>query len=113
RTAPRAGSAGRDHAVADHPLPRLLDPRASRRLRRVRNRSLRALHKLERTALDFIGDAPAGHLLLGPRDLSGRGPAVPADGIPDAAAVREIEGVSAAGHLAYHRAGRGYRNHCT
>ena len=42
-----------------------------------------------------VGDPPAGHLLLGPRDLSGRGPAVPADGIPDAAAVREIQGVSA------------------
>ena len=42
-----------------------------------------------------VGDAAAGHLLLGPRDLSDRGPAVPADRIPDAAAVREIEGVSA------------------
>ena len=57
-----------------------------------------------------VRDAPAGHLLLGPRDLSGRGPAVPADGIPDAAAVREIEGVSAAGHPAHDRAGRRHRH---
>ena len=42
-----------------------------------------------------VGDAAAGHLLLGPRDLPDRGLAVPADRIPDAAAVREIEGVSA------------------
>ena len=33
-----------------------------------------------------VGDPPAGHLLLGPRDLSGRGHAVPAYGIPDATA---------------------------
>ena len=93
--APRARSAGRDHAVADHTLPRLLDPRTSRRLRRDRDRRLRALYQLERAAVDLVGDPSAGHLLLGPRDLPGRGPAVPADGIPDAAAVREIEGVSA------------------
>ena len=58
-----------------------------------------------------VGDAPAGHLLLGPRDLSDRGHAVPADGIPDAAAVREIEGVSASGHPARDRAGRRHRHH--
>ena len=110
RPPPRAGSAGRDHAVADHPLPRLLDSRTSRRLRRDRDRRLRPLHQLERAAVDLVRDAPAGHLLLGPRDLPGRGPAVPADGIPDAAAVREIEGVSAAGHPAHHRAGRRHRH---
>ena len=93
---PRARSAGRDHAVADHALPRLLGSRAFRRLRRDRDRRLRALYQLERAAVDLVGDAPAGHLLLGPRDLSDRGHAVPADRIPDAAAVREIEGVSAA-----------------
>ena len=110
RPAPRAGSAGRDHAVADHALSRLLDPRTSRRLRRDRDRRLRALHQLERAAVDLVRDAPAGHLLLGPRDLPGRGHAVPADGIPDAAAVREIEGVSAAGYPAHDRAGRGHRH---
>ena len=57
-----------------------------------------------------VGDAPAGHLLLGPRDLSDRGPAVPADRIPDAAAVREIEGVSAPGNPARDRAGRRHRH---
>ena len=110
RAAPRARSAGRDHAVADHALSRLLDPRASRRLRRDRDRRLRALHQLERPAADLVRDAPAGHLLLGPRDLPDRGPAVPADRIPDAAAVREIEGVSAAGHPVRHRAGRRHRH---
>ena len=101
----RARSADRDHAVADHALCRLLGPRAFRRLRRDRDRRLRALYELERAAVDFGGDAAAGHLLLGPGDLSDRGPAVPADRIPDAAAVREIEGVSARRHPDRHRAG--------
>ena len=87
RPPPRARSAGRDHAVADHALPRLLDPRTFRRFRRDRDRRLRALHELERAVADFVGDAPAGHLLLGPRDLPDRRPAVPADRLPDAAAV--------------------------
>ena len=59
-------------------------PAAFRRLRRDRDRRLRPLHQLERAAADFIGDAAAGHLLLGPGDLSDRGNAVPADRIPDA-----------------------------
>ena len=46
----RARSADRDHAVADHALYRLLDPRAFRRLRRDRNRRLRTLYQLERAA---------------------------------------------------------------
>ena len=58
-----------------------------------------------------VGDAPAGHLLLGPRDLSGRGHAVPADGIPDAAAVREIQGVSAPGDPVHDGAGCRHRHH--
>ena len=103
---PRARSAGRDHAVADHALHRLLDPRAFRRLRRDRDRRLRALYELERAAVDLVRDASAGHLLLGPRDLPDRGLAVPADGIPDAAAVREIEGVSARRYPVRDRAGR-------
>ena len=111
RAAPRARPAGRDHAVADHALPRLLDPRTFRRLRRDRHRRLRTLHELERPAVDLVGDAPAGHLLLGSRDLPDRGPAVPADGIPDAAAVREIEGVSAARYPVRDRAGRSHRHH--
>ena len=94
--APRPRSAGRDHAVAADALRRLLDAGTFRRLRRDRHRRLRPLHQLERTAADLGGDAAAGHLLLGPGDLSDRGPAVSADRIPDAAAVREIEGVSAA-----------------
>ena len=93
--ASRAGSAGRDHAVADHPLHCLLDPRTFRRLRRDRDRRLRALYQLERAAVDLVRDAAAGHLLLGPRDLPDRGPAVPADGLPDALAAGEIKGVSA------------------
>ena len=71
-------------------------PGTFRRLRRDRDRGLRALHELERPAADLGRDAAAGHLLLGSGDLSDRGPAVPADRIPDAVAVREIEGVSAA-----------------
>ena len=110
RAPSRARSAGRDHAVADHALCRLLDPRTFRRLRRDRDRRLRALYELERAAADLVGDAPAGHLLLGPRDLSDRGPAVPADRLPDAAAVREIEGVSARRHPVRDRAGRGHRH---
>ena len=58
-----------------------------------------------------VGDAAAGHFLLGPRHLPGRGPVVPADGIPDAAAVREIEGVSACGNPAHLSAGRDHRHH--
>ena len=85
-------------------------PAPFRRLRRDRDRRLRALYELERTAADLVGDAPAGHLLLGPRDLSDRGPAVPADRLPDALAVREIEGVSARRHPVRHRAGRGHRH---
>ena len=46
-------------------------------------------------AVDLVGYASAGHFLLGPRHLSDRGSAVPVDGIPDAAPVREIESVSA------------------
>ena len=108
---PCARSAGRDHAVADHALYRLLDPRAFRRLRRDRDRRLRALYELERAAADLVGDAPAGHLLLGPRDLSDRGLAVPADRLPDAVAVREVEGVSARRHPVRDRAGRGHHHH--
>ena len=85
---PRARSPDRDHAVADHALRRLLDPGAFRRLRRDRHRRLRALYQLERAAVDLFGDAAAGHLLLGPRDLPDRGPLVPADRLPDAIAVR-------------------------
>ncbi len=92
---PRALSAGRDHAVADHALRRVLGARASRRLRRDRDRRLRALYELERTAIDLLRHPSARHLLLGPRDLSDRGPAVLADRIPDAVAVREVESVSA------------------
>ncbi len=92
---PRARSPDRDHAVADHALHRLLDPGTFRRLRRDRHRRLRALHELERAAVDLLGDAAAGHLLLGPRDLPDRGSPVPADRLPDALAVREVQGVSA------------------
>ena len=107
---PRARSAGRDHAVADHALHRLLGARAFRRLRRDRDRRLRALYELERAAIDLVRDAAAGHLLLGPRDLSDRGPAVPADRIPDAVAVREIESVSARRHPVRDRAGHRHRS---
>ena len=64
----RAGSADRDHAVADHALRRLLGARAFRRLRRDLNRRLRTLYELERAAIDLFGDPAAGHLLLGPRE---------------------------------------------
>src|SRR5207302_3672985 len=70
-----------------------------------RPRRLRALYELERALVDSFRDAAAGHLLLGPRDLSDRGPLVPADRIPDALAVREIESVSAARYPVRHRAG--------
>jgi CPA1 family monovalent cation:H+ antiporter len=43
----------------------------------------------------FVGDAFARNFLLGSRDFPDRGPAVLADRLPDAAAVREVEGVSA------------------
>ncbi len=69
------------------PYVAYLGARAFRWLRRDRDRRLRALHELERAAVDFLRDAPAGHLLLGLGDLSDRGPAVPADRIPDAVAV--------------------------
>ena len=92
-----ARSAGRDHAVADHPLYRVLDSASFRRLRRDRDRRLRALHQLERAAIDFGRDATAGHLLLGPRDLPDRGLAVPADRLPDALAGGEVEDFSARG----------------
>ena len=65
---------GRDHAVADHALCRLLAARVFRRLRRDRNRRLRALCELERAAMDLRGHPAAGHLLLGSRDLRHRGP---------------------------------------
>ena len=48
-----AGSAGRDHAVADHALHRLLGARTSRRLRRDRHRRLRPLCELERRRCGF------------------------------------------------------------
>ena len=48
-------------------------------LRCDRYRCLWALCELERAAVDFIGDAAAGNLLLGPRDLSDRGVIVPFD----------------------------------
>ena len=51
--ASRARSAGRDHAVADHALSRLLDPASFRRLRRDRHGRLRALYELERAAADL------------------------------------------------------------
>ena len=107
RTSSRARPAGRDHAVADHALYRLLDSRAFRRLGGDLDGCLRALYQLERAAADFVGDAAAGHLLLGPRDLSDRGPVVPVDGLPDAVAVRAIEGVSAQRNPHFDRAGRG------
>ena len=72
-----ARSARRDHSVADDALFRLLDAGASRRLRRARHRRLRTLCELERTAADLVGDAAAGHLLLGPDRLSDRGHGVP------------------------------------
>ena len=94
----RARPADRDHAVPDHALYRLLGAGASRRQRRDLNGCLRALRELERSAVDFGGDAPARHLLLELADPPDRGPAVPADRLPDAAALREIEGVSARRH---------------
>src|SRR6202043_3080805 len=72
---------------------------------RDRPRRLRALYKLERTAAYLGGYKAAGHLLLGPRDLSDRGPVVPADRVPDAVAVREIEVVPAGRHPVCDRAG--------
>src|ERR1700738_4284603 len=71
------------------------DPRTFRWPRRNRHCRLRSLYQLERTSADLGRDPAAGNLLLGSRDLSDRGPAVPADRISDAAAVREIEGFSA------------------
>ena len=46
-------SARRDHAVADDAVSRLLDPRASRRLRRAGDRRRRTLRELERAAADL------------------------------------------------------------
>src|SRR5206468_5469779 len=103
-TLSRPRSAGRDHAVADHALYRVLDPRTFRRLRRDRYRRLRALYQLERSAMDLGRDTVAGHLLLGPRDLSDRGPVVSADRLSDALAAGEVEGVSARRHPVCHRA---------
>src|SRR5581483_10512605 len=100
-------SADRDHALAAHTLHRLLDPRTFRRLRRDRNGHLRTLYELERAASDLVRHAAAGHLLLGPRDLSDRGTAVPAHRLPDALAVREIEGIPAARYTVCDRAGDG------
>src|SRR5581483_3207980 len=102
-------SADRDHALAAHTLHRLLDPRTFRRLRRDRNGHLRTLYELERAASDLVRHAAAGHLLLGPRDLSDRGTAVPAHRLPDALAVREIEGIPAARYTVCDRAGDGDR----
>ena len=73
-----AQPARRDHAVADDALSRLLDPRASRRLRRAGDGRLRPLRELERAAADSRGDAAAGHLLLGPDHLSDRRLRLPA-----------------------------------
>ena len=89
-----ARSARRDHAVADDALPRLLGAGASRRLGRARDRRGRALRELERAAADLVGDAAAGHLLLGPRHLSDRGLRVPADRLAGAGADRNGEELS-------------------
>ena len=72
-----ARAARRDHAVADDALSRLLGAGASRRLRRAGDRRLRPLRELERAAADLLGDAAAGHLLLGPDRLSDRRLRVP------------------------------------
>ena len=111
RSPSRTRSADRDHAVADHPLPRLLGARAFRRLRRDRYCGLRPLHQLEWTVVDLLGDPAAGHLLLGPRDLPDRGNAVPFDRRPDALAVREVESVFARRGPARDRIGRGDDHH--
>src|SRR5581483_3334835 len=103
----RARPAGRDHAVADHALPRLLAAAASRRLRRARHRGLRALHLLERPAVDLGSDAAAGHLLLGFGDLSHRRIAVSVDRRAAASVDREVEGLSALAHRDRDRAGYG------
>ena len=66
-------SACRDHAVADDALSRVLDSRASRRLRRAGDGRRRPLRELERPAADPRRNAAAGHLLLGPDHLSDRG----------------------------------------
>jgi CPA1 family monovalent cation:H+ antiporter len=66
-------SASRDHAIADDPLSRLLDPRASRRFRRAGDGCSRALCQLERPAAHSRRNTASGHLLLGPDHLSDRG----------------------------------------
>ncbi len=76
--APLGGrSARRDHAVVDDALPRLSGAAAPGRLGRVGGGRRRPLCELERAAAHSGGDAAAGHLLLGPADLSARRLVVP------------------------------------
>ena len=107
-----AQPARRDHAVADDALSRLLDSRASRRLRRARDRRRRALRELERPAAHPGGDAAAGHLLLGPDHLSDRGLRLsdhrPAGAHPDREGAR-LPGPGIAGRDRYHRRDRDRR----
>src|SRR3974390_3119363 len=70
--------AGRDHAIADDAIHRVLATCASRRLWRARHGRLRTLCQLEWAAADPLRDAAAGHLLLGPDRLSDRRHGVPA-----------------------------------
>src|SRR3974390_236161 len=69
---------GRDHAIADDAIHRVLATCASRRLWRARHGRLRTLCQLEWAAADPLRDAAAGHLLLGPDRLSDRRHGVPA-----------------------------------
>ena len=70
-------SSGRDHALHPDAVSRLLAARASRRLRRARNRHCRALHQLERPSPDQRRHQAARNFLLELLHLSGRGPGVP------------------------------------
>ena len=72
-----AQSAGRDHALCADAVSRLLAARASRRLRRARNRHCRALHQLERPSPDQRRHQAARNFLLELFHLPGRGPGVP------------------------------------
>src|SRR2546421_502837 len=98
--------------VAPLAIARRLGLPRRRRLGRAGHRRHRALCELERAAADPLGDAAAGHLLLGPDHLPDRGFCVPAHRLAGAHLIRAGRTLRVARHRGGDASDHGDRHRC-